>query len=87
MSKETIFRRAAELVLCLAIASAFMALAAWLLVAWMMRWHLANCFQPEAGLACALSAIFLQYWWLAALMAIPASALILFAFLGRRSAG
>lgn len=81
----SLFRRIFELLLCLVIAFAFVALAVWLAAAQAGRWHLAHCSgRPDTNFACALSAVFLQYWWLLALVLVPLLAVGLFVFLGRR---
>ena len=81
----SMFRRAFELLLCFAIAFAFVGSVLWLLGAQAGRWHLAHCFgQPGASFMCALSAVFIQYWWLTTVIVAPLLAIGLFVLLGRR---
>lgn len=81
----SLFRRMFELLLCFAIAFAFVGMALWLSLGHAGRWHLANCSgRPDTSFACALSAVFLQYWWLMTLALVPLAAIGLFVFLGRR---
>lgn len=85
--KSPVLHRTVELLLCLIISFAFIALAMWLAVAPAGRWHIAHCFQPDAGFLCAASAVYLDYWWLIVLAAVPLFGLGLFLALGRRGRG
>lgn len=82
--KSPVLHRAVELLLCLVISYAFIALAMWLAVAPAGRWHMAHCFQPDAGFMCAASAVFLNHWWSLTLIAVPFLAFGLFVFFARR---
>lgn len=80
----SLFRRLFEMLLCSAIAFAFVGMALWLASARVSSWYLAHCFQPDAGFKCAASAVFINYWWLTALALMPLFAVGLFVFMGRR---